>query len=213
AGSALEAAEWAALLAAYGIDVVGTESATSADEAVSAAERLGWPVVLKTDEAGIHHKTEAGGVRTGIADPVALAAAYHDLAAHLGPRVVVQRQVSGVEVALGIVRDPLLGPLVVVAAGGTLVELVAERGVALPPLDRDIARDVVRGLRVSRLLDGYRGSAPADVDALTEAVVALGQIAVELADVLDGLDLNPVLVGPAGPGQGALVVDALVLPH
>ena len=212
AGSALDAAEWAALLSAYGIGVVGGETAATTDEVAAAAERLGWPVVLKTDEPGIHHKTEAEGVRLGIADADALAAAYDDLATRLGPRVVVQRQASGVEVALGIVRDPLLGPLVVVAAGGTLVELVAERGVALPPLDHDIALDLVRGLRVSRLLDGYRGSAPADVEALADAVVALGQVAVELGEHLDGLDLNPVMVGPADSDQGALVVDALVLP-
>ncbi len=212
AGSALEATDWADLLSDYGIGVVGGVAAATAAEVGSAAERLGWPVVLKTDEPGIHHKTEADGVRTGIADADALAAAYDDLAARLGPRVVVQRQASGVEVALGIVRDPLLGPLVVVAAGGTLVELVAERGVALPPLDRDTALELVRGLRVSRLLDGYRGSAPADVDALADAAVALGQIAVELGDRLAGLDLNPVMVGPADSGQGALVVDALVLP-
>ena len=212
AGSAFEATDWADLLSDYGIGVVGGVAAASAAEVGSAAERLGWPVVLKTDEPGIHHKTEADGVRTRIADAGALAAAYDDLAARLGHRVVVQRQASGVEVALGIVRDPLLGPLVVVAAGGTLVELVAERGVALPPLDRDTALELVRGLRVSRLLDGYRGSAPADVDALADAAVALGQIAVELGDRLAGLDLNPVMVGPADSGQGALVVDALVLP-
>jgi hypothetical protein len=72
---------------------------------------------------------------------------------------------------------------------------------------------MIRGLRVSRLLDGFRGSAPADVDALADTVVALGQLAVELGDHLAGLDLNPVVVGPAGSGAGAVVVDALVLPR
>jgi acyl-CoA synthetase (NDP forming) len=211
AGSSLEAPDYVALLADYGIGVVGSESASTSSDAASAAERLGWPVVLKSDEPGLHHKTEVDGVRLGLPDAGAVMAAYDDLADRLGPRVVVQRQVSGVEIALGIVRDPLLGPLVVVAAGGTLVELVAERGVALPPLDRETALDLVRRLRVSRLLDGYRGSPRADVDALVDAVVALGRIALELGHHLDGLDLNPVLVGPAG--QGALVVDALVLPR
>jgi hypothetical protein len=119
----------------------------------------------------------------------------------------VQRQVTGVEVALGIVSDPLLGPLVVVAAGGVLVELVAERAVALPPVDRETARQMVSGLRVVRLLDGYRGSAPADIEGLLDAVVALGQLAVELGDQLEAVDLNPVVVGPGS----ALVVDALLL--
>jgi acetate---CoA ligase (ADP-forming) len=167
--------------------------------------------VLKTAEDEIHHKTEADGVRLGLEDRDAVGTAYDDLAARLGPRVLVQNQLTGVEVALGIVRDPLLGPLVVVAAGGTLVELVAERAVALPPLDRDTALEMVAGLRVARLLDGYRGSPPADVDALVEVVVALGQLAVELGDQLEAADLNPVLVAPAG--RGAHVVDALLLPR
>ena len=132
---------------------------TTRDEAVAAADATGYPVVLKTAEDEIHHKTEADGVRLGLGDRDAVGAAYDDLAARLGPRVLVQRQLAGVEVALGIVRDPLLGPLVVVAAGGTLVELVAERAVALPPVDRETARAMVAGLRVARLLDGYRGSA------------------------------------------------------
>jgi hypothetical protein len=142
-----------------------------------------------------------------VADRETVGTAYDDLARRLGPRVLVQRQVSGVEVALGIVRDPLLGPLVVVAAGGVLVELVAERAVALPPVDRETARRMVRGLRVARLLDGYRGAARADVDALVEAIVALGQLAVELGDHVSAVDLNPVVVGP----HSALVVDALIL--
>ncbi len=211
--SGLETADWAALLTDYGIGVVPGSNARSAEEAASAARKLGWPVVVKTDEPDVHHKTEADGVRVGLTGPDAVTRAYDDLAARLGPRVVVQRQVAGVEVALGIIRDPLVGPLVVVAAGGTLVELVAERAVALPPLDRDAALGLVRGLRIARLLDGYRGSAPADVDALADAVVALGQIAVELGDHLEAVDLNPVVVGTAGAGMGALVVDALVIPR
>jgi acyl-CoA synthetase (NDP forming) len=121
----------------------------------------------------------------------------------------VQHQATGVEVALGVVDEPLLGPLVMVAAGGVLVELVADRAVALPPVDRETALETIRRLKVSVLLDGYRGAAPADVGALAEAVVALGQLVVELGPHLVGVDLNPVIVGP----DSALVVDALVLPR
>ena len=200
-------ADWAALLRDYGIGSARASVVATRDDAVAAAEATGYPVVLKTAEDAIHHKTEADGVRLGLGDRDAVGTAYDDLAARLGPRVLVQSQLTGVEVALGIVRDPLLGPLVVVAAGGTLVELVAERAVALPPVDRETARAMVAGLRVARLLDGYRGSAPADLDSLVEAIVALGQLAVELGDGLQGLDLNPVVVGPTS----ALVVDALIL--
>jgi acyl-CoA synthetase (NDP forming) len=199
--------DWSALLHDYGIAAAPSSLVASRAEAVVAAEATGYPVVLKTAEDAIHHKTEAGGVRLRLGDRDAVGAAYDDLAGRLGPRVLVQSQLSGVEVALGIVRDPLLGPLVVVAAGGTLVELVAERAVALPPVDHETAREMVSGLRVARLLDGYRGSAPADVDSLVAVIVALGQLAVELGDRLQGLDLNPVVVGP----HSALVVDALIL--
>jgi acyl-CoA synthetase (NDP forming) len=207
-GETLGTAEWSTLLNDYGIPVVPGESVSARDAAVAVADRLGYPIVLKSDAAEVHHKTEADGVRLGLRDAAAVATAYDDLAGRLGPRVVVQHQASGVEVALGIVRDPLLGPLVMVAAGGVLVELLADRAVALPPLDRETALELVGTLRVSALLDGYRGSAPADTGALVDALVALGQLAVELGDHLAGVDLNPVLVG----ARTAYVVDALVLP-
>ena len=208
-GAALGTAEWSSLLGDYGIPVVPGASLDSDIEALAAAERMGYPVVLKSDAPDVHHKTEADGVRLGLRDAAAVSAAYADLAGRLGPQVVVQRQATGVEVALGIVRDPLLGPLVMVAAGGVLVELVADRGVALPPLDHESALALIGRLKVSALLDGYRGSAPAATGALASALVALGQLAVELGDHLGGVDLNPVMVGPAS----AYVVDALVLPR
>jgi acetate---CoA ligase (ADP-forming) len=203
---------WSDLLADYGIRSATGVVACSRDEAVAAATSYGFPVVLKTAATEVHHKTEADGVRLGLVSSDGVASAYDDLAGRLGPEVLVQRQVAGVEVALGIVADPLLGPLVMVAAGGTLVELVADRAVALPPLSHDTAVDMIRSLKLSALLDGFRGSASADVSALADVVVALGQLAVELGEHLAGLDLNPVVVGPAGSGD-ALVVDALVLPR
>jgi acyl-CoA synthetase (NDP forming) len=213
----LHAVEWPLLLEDYGIAAAPSAVVSTRDEAIRAASEIGMPVVLKTAEAAIRHKTEADGVHLGVTTPDAVGTAYDDLAGRLGARVVVQPQLHGVEVALGIVRDPLLGPLVVVSAGGTLVELMGERGVALPPLDRDAALDLLRGLRLWRILNGYRGAPPADVEGLLDIVVALGRLAVELGDHLGGLDLNPVMVGPAGAGQGscpggAVVVDALVLP-
>jgi acyl-CoA synthetase (NDP forming) len=207
AGEALDSSDWGALLRDYGIAVVPGETADSATAAVDAADRLGYPVVLKSDSAEVHHKTEADGVRLGLGDRAAVATAYDDLAGRLGPRVVVQHQAAGVEVALGIVRDPLLGPLVMVAAGGVLVELVADRVVALPPVDHETALGLIGRLTVATLLAGHRGSQPVDTPALADAVVALGQLAVELGDHLVGVDLNPVMVGPSA----AYVVDALVL--
>ena len=166
-------------------------------------------MVLKTAEEAIHHKTEADGVRLGLADRDAVGAAYDDLAARLGPRVLVQRQVTGVEVALGIVRDPLLGPLVVVAAGGVLVELVAERAVALPPVDRETAREMVR--RAARRPAARRlprlGARRCRRAASTRSSPSVSSPS-SSATTSTAVDLNPVVVGP----DSALVVDALVLP-
>jgi acyl-CoA synthetase (NDP forming) len=206
-----ENADPAGLLEDYGIRMAPAAVVSTRADAVAAGESIGFPVALKTADDATHHKTEADGVRLDLADAGAVAAAYDDLAARLGTHVLVQRQITGVEVALGIVRDPLFGPLVVVAAGGTLVELVAERAVALPPVDRATALAMVDGLRVARLLAGFRGAPAADMGALADVVVALGQVAVELGDHLEAVDLNPVLVGPADSGLGAVVVDVLIL--
>jgi acyl-CoA synthetase (NDP forming) len=207
-GTPLSEVEGLSLLADYGIPVVAAVPASSAAEAMAAAGRVGWPVALKTAAPGIAHKTEAGGVRLGLPGPAELRAAYHDLAARLGPEVTVAAMAPpGVELALGVVPEPPLGPLVMVAAGGTLVEVLRDRAFALPPLDLVRALAMLERLRVRPLLDGVRGAAPADLEAVASALVRLGAIAADLGDLLAGLDVNPLLAGP----DGCIAVDALVL--
>ncbi len=207
----LDATMSLAVLRDYGIKATQTCLVGSALAAVGAAEQLGYPVVLKTDERSIQHKTDSEGVLAGLADAAAVRAAYTDLADRLGDRVVVQRQLpAGVELSLGLVRDPLLGPLVVVATGGTLVDVLQQRQVALPPLSPALAEELLDRLpTVSRLLAGVRGRAPVDRPALVDAIVAISQLALELGDVLEALDVNPVVCGP----EGTVAVDALFLPH
>lgn len=113
------------------------------------------------------------------------------------------------ELALGVVRDPLLGPLVMVAAGGTTTELAHDRAVALPPVDVALARRLLDRLRVRPLLDGFRGRPRVDADLVAAAVVAVSALAAELGDALEALDVNPLLATPDGP----VAVDALVLPR
>jgi acyl-CoA synthetase (NDP forming) len=198
-----------ALLREYGIATAAAERVVTADEAAAAAARIGFPVVLKTDEPSIAHKSDVGGVRLGLADEAALRAAYADLAARLGPAALVCESVpSGTELALGIVTDPDLGPLIVVGAGGTLVELIADRAVALPPISASQAKAMLAELKVGRLLGGVRGAPPADLDAAAAAVVRLGELALELAGDLEALDVNPLICGP----DGAVAADALVIP-
>ncbi len=218
-----------ALLADYGIGVTPALAVGGPDEAVAAAERLGWPVALKTARPGLAHKSDAGGVRLGLAGPAQLAAAWAELAARLGPAMLVAAMAPpGVELALGVVRDPQFGPLVMVAAGGVLVELLRDRRFALPPLGRRAARRMLDRLAVRPLLDGgsgvagghaepsvsppvngVRGGPPADLDAVAEAVARLSVLAADLGDLLDALDVNPLVAGP----DGCLAVDALVLPR
>jgi acyl-CoA synthetase (NDP forming) len=197
-----------ALLREYGIATAGARPAASPADALAAAESVGYPVVLKTDEQEIQHKSDARGVILGIGGPAELAAAYRDLAARLGRRVLVCETVpSGTELALGIIRDADLGPLIVVGAGGVLVELLADRAVALPPVDEQLARQLLGELRISRLLAGVRGAPPADMPAVIRAITGLSALAADLGDRLEALDVNPLICGPAG----AIAVDALAI--
>jgi len=198
-----------ALLRAYGIPTASCELAASVDEAAAIAERIGWPVVVKT-AAPIGHKSDQGGVAVGIENEAALAAAYEDLSGRLGPTVLVQEMAPGnIELALGIVRDVQFGPLIMVAAGGVWVELFQDRAFALPPLDAARAERLLSELAVNKLLGGVRGADPADVGSIVNALVRLSTLAVDLGDHLAALDVNPLIVGPSG----CMAVDALVVPH
>ncbi len=191
------------LLADYGIGVTHSVPATDAAGALAAAGQIGYPVVLKTDEPRFQHKSDVGGVLLGIDDAGKLAAGYADLANRLGPRVLVsQTAPPGVELALGIVTDPELGPLLVVGAGGVLVELLADRAVALPPVSTVLARELLDGLRISRLLAGVRGGPAADLDAIATAIAGLSDLAIELGSELSALDVNPLICGPARDSSG-----------
>jgi acetate---CoA ligase (ADP-forming) len=209
AAGPLDAGESFALLGDYGIASMAAREVESAAEAVSAADSLGYPVVLKTDDPAISHKTEVGGVIVGLASAAAVAAAYEDIHRRLGRRALVAATApAGVELALGIVRDPQLGPLVLVGAGGVLVELLADRAVALPPLDDERAGRLLERISSRRLLEGVRGSPAADLAAVRGALVALSLLAQELGEGLAALDVNPLSCGP----RGALALDVLVVP-
>jgi succinyl-CoA synthetase beta subunit len=198
-----------ALLAEYGVPTTETRGATSADEAIAAAGEVGWPVALKTAAPGVHHKSDVDGVALGLNDADALRAAYEAMASRLGPQVVVAAMAPpGIELALGIVRDPQFGPLVLVAAGGVLVEILHDRLLTFPPLDEQRARALIDRLRVRPLLDGARGAPPSDIDALARAISRLSSLAADLGDELEALDVNPVIVSPGG----CVAVDALVVP-
>jgi acetate---CoA ligase (ADP-forming) len=198
-----------ALLREYGIPTAHAEQVSDAAQAVAAAARIGYPVVLKTDEPGVAHKSDAGGVILGLRSDAELAAAYSGLADKLGPAALVCETIApGIELALGIIRDPDLGPLIVVGAGGILVELIADRAVALPQISEEQALGLLADLKVGKLLAGVRGAAPADLGAIARAITGLAELASELGQDIEALDINPLICGAAG----AVAVDALVIP-
>jgi acyl-CoA synthetase (NDP forming) len=196
------------LLGEYGIATPAAREAADAQSALAAARSIGFPVVLKTAVPTIMHKSDARGVLLGIRGPAELAAAYADLSARLGPEVLVCESVAaGTELALGIARDPDLGPLIVVGAGGVLVETLGDRAVALPPVDEQTARQMIAELRISRLLAGVRGAPPADLGAVVRCVIGLSELALDLGGELEALDVNPLICRPSG----ATAVDVLAV--
>jgi acyl-CoA synthetase (NDP forming) len=193
-------------LAEYGIDTPKNFIAGDEAAVLAAAEAIGFPVVLKA--TGIAHKTESAGVHLGLADRPAVSAAYQDLSGRLGPDVMVCQQIpAGVEVALGSLTDPQFGPMVLVSAGGTLIEVLGDRVALLPPIDVFQARRALDRLGLRALLEGHRGSAMADVEALAELLARFSELAADSAGHLESIDVNPVIVGP----NGAVAVDVLMV--
>jgi acyl-CoA synthetase (NDP forming) len=210
AGGPVSGAPLLELLREYGIPAARAGPASCVAGALTAAGAIGYPVVLKTDEPAIQHKSDSGGVILNIRDPAGLTAAYRDLSARLGARVLVCETIpAGVELTLGLIRDPALGPLIVIGAGGVLVEVLADRVVALPPVSAAQARELIAELRIAPLLDGFRGGPKASLEAIVRAVTALSTLAAELGDRLTALDINPLICGPVS----AVAVDALAIPY
>lgn len=169
-------------------------------EAATAATSVGFPVVVKVADGEVVHRTERGLVRTGLGDAAAVARAVTSFERELGRSgvpVLVQPHAHGLELAVGVVRDPSFGPLVMVGAGGIATDVLADRAYLLPPVRRRDVRRALRGLRCWPLLQAFRGADPLDVDALVSVVVACGRLAVEVPEVAE-LDANPVMVSRDG---------------
>lgn len=192
-------------LAAYGIPVPRNAVAGNEEEAVTTADDFGYPVVLKTE--GVDHKTDVGGVVGGLLTSDQVRDAYRDLAERLGPFCVVAAQVGpGVEVALGSFTDPGFGPVIVVGAGGLLVELLADGVALLPPVGRARARRALERLSIYEALAGARGRPPADIDALCDVIARFSELVGDSAHAIQAIDVNPIIATP----DGAVAVDCLM---
>jgi acetyl coenzyme A synthetase (ADP forming)-like protein len=197
------------LLDAAGIPLVRAVSVASAEQAGQAAAAVGLPVALKAVGPDLVHKSDVGGVQLDLRSPADVEDAYRDMASSLGERmtgaIVQQMARPGVETIVGVVQDPLFGPLVMFGLGGVATELLGDRAFRILPLTDLDAADLVRSLRASPLLFGYRGSAPVAVGALEQILQRVARLAERVAEVRE-LDLNPVIVSDAG----AVAVDCRV---
>ena len=164
-------------------------------QASQLADKFGFPVAVKVADSNIVHKTDRGLVRVGLESAGEVIAATRAFARELGRDdvpVIVQPVVDGVEVALGVVRDPGFGPLVMVAAGGIATGILEDRAFLLPPFTERDATRAIRSLRIWPLLDGYRGSPRTDIEGLADLLVTLGQLSIDVPEIAE-LDFNPVM--------------------
>jgi acyl-CoA synthetase (NDP forming) len=205
------------VLAAAGIRVPDGDLARTADEAVKVAERIGYPVVLKAQAAALSHKTEAGGVILNLADESAVRAAWKALVAnvrHAAPNItldgalVEKMSPKGIELMVGAKRDPNWGAVLLLGLGGIWVEALGD--VQLLPVHADEAQvaEALRKLRSAKLLTGFRGVPPADIEAVTRVVMAIGRLMRTVPELTE-IDVNPLMVH--AEGQGATALDALIV--
>ena len=207
------------LLRLYGLDIPQEALAQNAEEAVQQAKRLGYPVALKLQSPDIAHKTEAGAVRLSLRTDEQVAQAFKEVCAN-GKQYKPNAQVTGVlvtpmappgiELMAGVINDPDFGPMVMTGLGGIYVEVLKDVAMAPAPLTQATAKAMLQSLRGYRLLEGVRGQAPRDIDALAQLLVRLSHLAWDAREHLAEFDVNPIFVHEAG--QGVTVVDALGIP-
>jgi acetyl coenzyme A synthetase (ADP forming)-like protein len=197
------------LLHSFGITTIEARRVQDAGGAAAAADELGYPVVLKVGSARIVHKTDVGGVALGLASRDAAYQAFAEMHGRFGSGMdgaVVQRMTpAGLEVIVGVTQDPLFGPLLLFGLGGVTAELLADRALRILPVTNEDAHELVRALRASPLLFGYRGSPPLDVVALEDLIMRVAQLAQDVPEITE-MDLNPIIVHE----RGVVVVDAKV---
>jgi acetate---CoA ligase (ADP-forming) len=215
-GGSLSEFDSKAILAAYGIPVTRDTRCTSAAAAARAQRELGGPVVMKIDSPDIAHKSDLGLVRIGVDGPAAVRLCWDDFmgivarkakGAQVDGVLVCETAPSGVETMVGVNRDELFGPAVAFGLGGVLLEVFDDIAVRVPPFDRDEARRMIADTKVSQVLAGARGAKAAKVSAVVDVIMRLQRLAVDFADEIAEIDVNPLIVTPAG----AIALDALVV--
>ncbi len=203
------------ILVEAGINCIDTRLAIDKDQAVAASEEIGYPVVLKVSSVDITHKSDAGGVKVGLQDRGAVERAYDDImdscrafsSDALIEGVAVQGMAKpGTEIIMGMIKDASFGPVVMFGLGGVLVEVLEDVAFRIVPIEKADAAEMTNELKGRKLLDGYRGQAPANVDVLHEMLLKLSDF-VNATPGIEEIDMNPVFAY----ADGATVVDARII--
>ncbi len=208
-GTALDESESLLLFGDYGVPVLPHRIAEDADAALAAAREFGFPVAMKTAMPGILHKSDVGGVKLDLAsDEQVRGAAMMICRKRLGPRVIVMPMAGkGVELAFGAIADPQFGPIVMAGAGGTLIEILADRRFAMPALDDAGARRLIDRLKCGRCSMESAAQRRRMLTAVAQALARFSVMIADLGDLIAEADVNPVLCGP----KGCVALDALVV--
>jgi len=203
------------LLRSLGISTTQMKLAASKEQAITVSKQIGYPCVLKVSSPDITHKSDAGGVKVGLADDAAVAQAYDDIMASCKAKfpaafiegVTVQEMARpGLEVIVGMATDPQFGPVLMFGLGGVWVEVLKDVSFKIAPLTKGDAAKAVREIKAARLLDGFRGSEPVDTSALEDILMRVSDFVVKTPQVKE-MDLNPIFAYP----KGAVAVDARVI--
>jgi acyl-CoA synthetase (NDP forming) len=212
----LDASDIPRLLAAYGIETPESAVATSPEQAADLAEEMGFPVAMKVVSDRVIHKTDVGGVILDRRDRKEVRQGFERIVAKAWQAdlsesvqgVMIQRYVEeGIEAVVGVTQDPSFGPLIMFGLGGAYVELVRDVAFRLHPLTEHDIWSMIRSVKASKLLEGYRGAPPGDEEALRDLLAKVSQMVADIPELVE-MDLNPVKILP--PGQGCVVVDARI---
>ncbi|RDD53904.1 MAG: acetyl-CoA synthetase [Candidatus Korarchaeota archaeon NZ13-K] len=202
-------------IAEYGIPVTKIRLARSEDEAVEFAKQIGFPVVLKIVSPQVIHKSDVGGVKVNLKNEEDVRRAYREILDNVRIRVpeakvegilVQEFAPAGVELIIGLMRDPQFGPTVMFGLGGVFVELFRDVSFRVAPLSEQDAETMIREVKAYKLLTGFRGMEPVDINAIRDALIKVGEIGVENEEIAE-MDLNPVIAYP----KGIKVVDARII--
>jgi acyl-CoA synthetase (NDP forming) len=199
----------------YGVPIAPATRVSTTSEAVTAANEVGYPVALKAGSGAIVHKTDVGAVHLNLASAEEVEDAFAAMRARLGDEMggaIVQPMVEpGMETIVGVTRDPLFGSLVVFGMGGTAAELIRDTALRILPITDVDAHEMIRSLRTSPLLFGYRGTPPADVEALENLLLRVGRLADDIPEVAE-MDCNPVIVSPAAATAVDVKIHVVPMP-